>query len=340
MTQEYSLGTQTQLTKSLVLEVGYSGARGLHLFQLLSVNQAGLASPTNPIRGQTTNTQANVRLRVPFQGFTSSAQQIESAGASWYNALLVSLNKRFTRGLQVQASYTFAKDLATVLNSTTGPNGGTATGDQNNPSSRYGPDFFTRKHRFIVNYIYELPGPREHSSFKGQWLGGWAIAGVTTVQSGRHLSVSFTNGTNVFGISNDRASLSGSCTPGQYVASGPVSQDLNNYINPSCFAAPAVFSADDPRALGFGNSGVGLLEGPGQNNWDIAIIKKFPFRWPRDGAGLEFRSEFFDAFNHPQFGDPSLTFTGSTSATKGTFGTITTTLVSPRVVQLALKFNF
>lgn len=333
--QEYSLGLQTELAKNLVLEAGYSGARGTHLIRQRSVNQAEIASVANPIRGETTNTLANLPLRVPFQGWSaSSMNQIESAGASWYNALLVSLNKRFSRGLQVQASYTFAKDLATDFSSTTGPNGGATVGDQNSPQQRYGPDLFIRKHRFIVNYTYDFPSPSNRSSFTGQLLGGWSVAGVTTVQSGRRLTVQFNNGGSVFGTTTDRASLSGTCSPGQYAVSGNVSGHLDNYINKTCFSAPAVFSSDDPNALGFGNAGIGILEGPGQNNWDIALIKKFAFRWPHDGAGLEFRSEFFNAFNHSQFGDPDTSF-GSP-----TFGQITTTIVSPRVMQFALKFNF
>src|SRR5262249_29625714 len=102
--QEYSLGVQTELAHGLILETSYSGARGLHIIRERSINQADLASPSNPIRGETTNTVANIPLRVPFQGWNSANMlQIESSGASWYNALLVSLSKQFSRGLQVQA---------------------------------------------------------------------------------------------------------------------------------------------------------------------------------------------------------------------------------------------
>ena len=340
-TQEYSLGLQTEIANGLILETSFSGARGLHLIRERSINQAGLASPSNPIRGETTNTGSNIPLRVPFEGWNSANMlQIESSGASWYNALLVSLSKRFSNGLQFQASYTFAKDLTTDATSSTGPNGGVAVGDQNNAAQRYGPDLFIRKHRFIVNYSYEFRTPFKEHAFARTALGGWSIAGVTTAQSGRHLTVTFTNGTSVFGTTNDRASLSGACQPGRYTTGGSVSSHLGNYINPLCFAAPAVFSADDPTALGFGNSGVGILDGPGQHNWDVALLKKFKLGWPREGTALEFRTEFFNAFNHPQFGDPDTAFTGSTPATKGTFGTITTTIVSPRVLQFALKLSF
>src|SRR5262249_19497760 len=149
-----------------------------------------------------------------------------------------------------------------------------------------------------------------------------------------HLTVQFTNGNSVFGTTNDRASVSGTCQPGHYLTSGGVSSHLNDYINASCFTMPAVFGADDPTALGFGNAGVGILDGPGQNNWDIALIKRFKFGLMKENFGLDFRTEFFNAFNHPQFNDPDVTLGDAT------FGQITSTIVAPRVIQFALKLTF
>ena len=342
--QEYSLGVQTELSKNTVLEVGYSGARGTHLIRERSINEAGIASAANPIRGVTTDTRANIALRVPFEGFSpSAASVIESEGASWYNALLVGLNQRLSHGLRVQGSYTFAKSLATDVTSTTGPNGGQAIGDQNNPNQRYGPDQFIRKHRLIVNYTYDLPGPKDNGALK-QALGGWTVAGVTTLQSGQNLTPLLTNALNVFGITNDRPSVSGACTPGQYVnSSGP--SHFKNYFNSACFTKPAVFNpANDPLGTGFGNAGVGILEGPGQFNWDVGIIKKFAVSWPREGTGAEFRTDFFNAFNHTQFANPSVTLplgcSASVPGSCGTFGRITDTSVGPRVIQFALKLKF
>jgi hypothetical protein len=336
MMQEYSLGIQTQLSGGLVLDVGYSGARGLHLIRDRSINQAGIASPAHPIRGETTNTLTNVMLRVPFQGWDSAnLLQIESAGASWYNALLVSLNKRFSHGLQAQVSYTFSRNLTTDPLTSVGANGGFSNGDQNNPKQRYGPDFFVREHRLIANYTYQFPGPKNLSSLRGRILGGWGVAGVTTFQSGHKLLVIFgPNGRNVFGQGADRASLSGACPVGHYLNSGSVTSKLNAYVNASCFAEPAPFSADDANGLGFGNSGVGIYDGPGQNNFDLSVAKRFELRWPQENSLLEFRSEFFNAFNHPQFCDPDVQLNSPT------FGQISCTSVAPRIVQFALKFTF
>jgi hypothetical protein len=332
--QEYSLGVQTQITPSLVLEVGYSGARGLHLLDERSLNQADLASAGDPIRGETTNTLANLPLRVPYEGFSPSTMtQIESDGASWYNALLVSLNKRFSHGLQAQVSYTWAKDLSTSVGSTTGPNGGTVTGNQNNLAAGYGPDNFVRPQRLVINYSYQLPKPHWDNAFARQALGGWSVQGVTTFQTGHYLTITYDNGTNVYGTTTDRAELSGTCTPGQYVNKGSVTSKLSSYINPSCFTTPPVVG-DDGVATGFGNSGVGILQGPSELNFDFSVFKEFALNRLREGAKLQFRSEFFNVFNHPLFQDPDSNFGDAT------FGQITNTYGNPRIVQLALKLTF
>lgn len=353
MVQEYSLGMQAQLTPSLVLEVGYSGARGLHLIDIRSVNQADLASPTDPIRGQTTNTLANLPLRVAFQGFSPySMTQIESDGSSWYNALLVSLNKRFSHGFQAQVSYTYSKDLSTTFGSTTGPNGGQVTGNQNSLASGYGPDNFVRPQRLVINYSYQLPKLPTDNAFAQAAFGGWSVQGVTTFQSGHYLTVTYTNGTSVYGSVTDRAELSGTCTPGQYVNSGSLTSKLTKYINTSCFTTPPVIGDEEPfnpsspncvplpdgncpaQATGFGNSGVGILRGPGEVNFDFSLFKNFPIHKIRDSANLQFRAEFFNIFNHPLFQDPD------SNLGDPTFGAITNTYGNPRIVQLALKLSF
>lgn len=333
----YGLNLQTQLARDLVLEVGFVGARGEHLLRTRSLNQAALATAANPIRGETTNTLANVARRAPLLGFsTSTLQQIETGGASWYNALEVSLNKRFSHGLQFLASYTFSKDLATDALTSTGANGGVAVGDQNNPRARYGPDQFIRPHRFILSYVYQLPSPKQRTSFVGELLGSWQISGVTTIQSGHNLTLVATNARNVFGINGfdlDRGNLAAGCSGANLVTSGSVQSKLTNYFNASCFV-PFPVVGSDGIATGFGNSGVGIVRGPDQNSYDISLSKRFPLAWG-ESKNLEFRAEFFNAFNHPQFADPSVDVTRPGSA-----GQITATSVAPRILQLALKLNF
>ncbi len=344
--QEYSLNLQTQITPNLVLEIGYEGARGTHLLQQRDFEQALSASTANPIRGETSNTLANLPLRVPIEGLSpSNSTIIESAGTSWYNGLNVSLNKRFSKGLQLLASYTWARSLTADSAYSTGANGGVLIGNQNNPASRYGPDGFIRPQRLVVSFVYDLPGPKAQGSIAGRFLGGWSVSGVATFQAGHYLTITDTNSTNAFGIQNpgaDRPELASGCTPGQLATPGAVTKKLNDFLNIKCVTGPPAITADG--GTDFGNIGVGVVRGPDQRNFDLAVVKRTPLRASSERVNLEIRGEFFNAFNTPQFVDPTNlnagTVAGPVFVPSPSFGVITATSVNPRVIQLALKLNF
>jgi len=335
--QHYDLNTQVELGKRAILEIGYIGTRGIHLIVVRLPNQASLASAANPIRGVTNNTLQNVQQRVLIEGFgSSSLNQIESTGISWYNALTASLTKPFTKGLEFQASYTWARDLSNASESATGKNGGIRLGDQNNPRANYGPDDFIRSQRFIANFVYEIPTPFKTTSFLRETLGGWKGAGVITVQSGGLLTVTNTNALSVYGINKsegDFAEVAPGCTRGEINTPGSVEHKLHSYINQSCFISPRVIG-DDRQATGFGNSRPGIVSGTAQRNVDFALIKLFPVSWPNESAHVEFRTELFNAFNTPQFDNPN------TASDQSTFGWIQRTIASPRIMQFALKLSF
>ena len=164
-------------------------------------------------------------------------------------------------------------------------------------------------------------------------LGGWSLAAIATIQSGSALTIAATNSTNVFGISQDRAQLSGACSKSQLVTSGAVESKLNGFFNASCFTSAPVIGADG-IGTAFGNSATGIVDGPGQANLDFALSKTMIVNWPIEKSSLEFRAEFYNALNHPQFANPDTNFTSPT------FGVISSTAVNPRVGQLALKFVF
>lgn len=334
MYQEYAMNLQTQLTHDLLLEVGYDGSRGTHLIQVLSPNQALSASPQNPIRGQTSNTLANIPLRVPVEGLTTdSVYEIGSGGRSWYNALQASVTKRFSHGLQFLASYTFSKNLTTDAGDVSGMAAGVeiARGSQYDPHDRYGrASYIDRPNRFTFSVVYDFPQRKSLTGFTGGLLNGWEASGVGVVQSGTALSIWNTNADNAFGISEDFAQIANGCTAGQLVTSGPVQHKLNNYFNKSCLTTPPVIGADG-IATAFGNSAPGIVNGPDQNNWDLALIKTTSIA---ERYKVQFRAEFFNAFNHPQFANPDITYSDST------FGLISNTAVNPRIVQLALKVMF
>lgn len=333
MVQQYSLNLQSALSRNTMLEVGFIGTRGTHLLRDRDLNQAQSASVANPIRGVNNNSFTTVASRVPIQGFGAfpGIAEFESDGANWYNALEASLNQRLGHGLQFQLSYTFSKDLATDLASTTGPNGGNGlVGDQNNFLRRYGPDDFNRPHRFVASYLYQLPGPKNLTSGWGRLAGGWAVSGVSIFQSGHPLTITTSSPFNAFGISTDFPQLVPGCT---IATPGSLESKVTKYFNTKCFA-PLPLIGPDPLTTGFGDAGVGIVKGPGQVNTDLAIIKKIVVGWPAEAANVEFRTEFFNVFNHPQFADPD------TNLSSPTFGQILATAVNPRVMQFALKFSF
>src|SRR5262249_17411238 len=139
--QQYGLNVEVALAKDWMLEVGYVGTQGSHLLRSRSLNQALSASPANPIRGATSNTVANIGLRVRVPGIPpTSLGIVESAGTSSYNGLEVSLNKRLSQGLQLLASYTFSKTLDTDGSSVNGISAGNTLtkGDQNSSEQRWG----------------------------------------------------------------------------------------------------------------------------------------------------------------------------------------------------------
>jgi hypothetical protein len=351
VTQQFSLNLQTEMGRDLLLEVGYVGTRGTHQIQNRSLNQALLASPANPIRGETTNTSANIGRRVPFLGFTAPGlNDIDSSASSWYHGLDASLTKRLSKGLQFLAAYTFSHAYSTFGRNTSAAGVAGIAGNQNDARANYGRSEFNREHRLVVSYLYQFPSPQRYSAFFDNLLGGWAVAGVTTFQSGLPMSLTGTNISNVFGIMTDRAQLAAGCTYGDLANSGPVHSKLDNYFNNNCILrgpaqansppgtlGPPIWPVvgDDGIATSFGNSGVGVVFGPDQRNFDIALIKRTSIRRLRDGANIEFRVEFFNAFNTTQFSNPNTNVSAGDN-----FGVILDTAVNPRILQFALKLNF
>jgi hypothetical protein len=112
-----------------------------------------------------------------------------------------------------------------------------------------------------------------------------------------------------------------------------VQSKLNSYFNNSCLTAPPVIGADG-IGTGFGNSATGIVDGPGQANLDLAIARSVAIHRPFESGSIQFRAEFFNALNHPQFGNPDSNFSSPT------FGAITSTSVNARVIQLAIKLAF
>jgi len=335
-THKASLNLQSEVARDLLLEVGYVGARGFDRTHTVTFNHAMLASPSSPINGITTNTVANVLQRVPYLGMAAvqtGNRWVTSDGKSWYHSLQASLTKRMSHGLQFGAGYTWSKTLDTLgTSSQVNAQNTTGVGDVWDQKANWGPAETNHAQRFVFSYVYQFPDVAKDHGFAGRLFSRWSVSGVTTLQTGTPMSILYTSSSNVYGTTADRASLAPSCTYANLLSSGPVKSRLNQFFNPACITAPRVIG-DDGKATAFGNTGSGIVTGPGQVNTDMSFKKEITLGSERNRRA-EFRAEFFNLFNHAQFSNPATTFNSAT------FGQITSTSVNPRFVQLALKVAF
>ncbi len=333
MTQQYNLDVQQQLSPSTVFDLAYVGTRGTRLLEGRNINEALLASDANPINGVTTNTVANAFERVPYTGFAPGGlTRIESYGFSMYNSMQVNLRRQMSHGFLLQAAYTWSKAMSDVQGQGYNATFEGGSGDSNNSDDRHqrwGPSAFDRTNRVALAYRWQLPQLHEGNSVLRQTVNGWAISGVTTIQSGDRLTITDSLGGSIYGsVSTSRAQLCPGVTNDQIETRGSLRSRLQGYFSNAAFCpAPAI--AD---GTGYGDSTVGVVRGPKQNNTDLTVSRVFNLF--SEKRTLDIRGEFFNAFNHPQYADPAIAY-GTAS-----FGFIQSTSVAPRIIQLAAKIQF
>jgi hypothetical protein len=350
--QHYGLEAQYQL-HSFLFSLAYAGARGDHLAVSRSNNQPALASPANPVNGLTTNSVANAAERVPFLGVAPLLFGLESTGTSTYNSLQATVDKRLGHGVQFLAAYTLSRSADTAQDSlgsaAFGVYGATVFGeqvfnDQNNLAAQRGPSDFDRRHRFVLSETWQLPQPASHdNSWVGALAAGWTVSGVLTLQSGVPFSIFDSTAGTLFGPATyfTTGSLATGKTLDDAVLHGSVSSRVNQFFDTSVFV-PATFIPDGGLIDGkypvsgggtvFGNLGRNVLRGPGQRNFDMALVKRTKLG---DKAHLVFRWEVFNVFNWANFANPA-----SDVSSPSTFGKISAMSVNPRIMQFALKLEF
>ncbi len=337
---QYSLNVQYALTPSTLLQVGYVGTRGQHLQVTQSYNEPYLASPTNPVNGITTNTIQNAAQRVPYIGFSPTGlSNWTEEGDSKYNGLQTMLNKKLRRGLQVQASYTYSKALTDVTGNGTFPNGGSLLNDNRNIRQDWGPADFDTRHRFVANFVWDLPSVEHNKGFVGRSLSDWSLSGVIVIQTGPPLTFTDSRSGSIYGFANQRAQLCPGATAASILTTGgSVESRRNDFFNASAFCAPPTIG----NGFDFGDTSRGIVYGPGQHNVDLAVVKEIPMRGFTEQTHLEFRVEMYNAFNTPQFASTTAVqgATAPTAVGSLNFGQITATSVSPRLIQLGLKYIF
>jgi hypothetical protein len=308
---EWSLGIQRELPENVLLDVTYFGSRGTHLNLELNINQP------QPAAG----TAAQVQARRPFPAY-SNVTMLESANNSDYESLQVKVEKRYSKGIALLLSESYGKSIDQ------GPQAGSSSNSskllpQNSYNTREGErglSDFNVKTRTVLSVISELPfgkGKRwMPSGMAGRLAGGWQLSGIMTVETGRPWTPYF--GANISNTSelSDRPNAVAGCNPYRGF------QRVTGWVNPACFTTPA--------AATFGNLGRNSLVGPGLVNLDFAVDRNFQIT---ERYRLQFRSELFNIFNHPNFNLPA---TGYDSPS---FGTLTSAM-DPREIQFGLKFIF
>jgi len=379
---QYNLSVQYELRKNLLLETAYVGARGRRLLRQVAINQAGLATAQKPITNAVTgavikmNAPGDAILRAPLQGVSITGFSLnESTANSSYDSLQISLTERLYHGLQFLAAYTYAKSIdnasgsgggagiAGVVNTGAVNDSSLILGNQDDSRANRGLSDFDRHHRFVWSYLWDLPKPAfaSNSEFARLVAWNWETSAILTAMSGLPTDVVDTGAGDLYGLAKGTNPLA---RPS--LVMGMSCQDaLRNipdgyFFNPGVFARPLVASGQPIPSSGgtatasaagtdIGNVGRNCLRGPRQVNLDFSIAKHFPFA---ESRSLEFRAEFFNAFNHPNFANPisnlnaliasggSIDPTTGQVLNPGNFGRIISTSNNPRIVQLSLKFSF
>jgi outer membrane receptor protein involved in Fe transport len=348
-TYQWNATIQRQIGETAV-EVGYSGARGVHLpnstlqlnqlpDQYLSLGNALLAQVKNPFFGLITTgplstaTVPLAQLLRPYPQYQNLVDGGGFVGNSTYNAMTARVERRLGGGGTLLGAYTFSKVMSDVESATPWleSNGTGAIQDFNNRSLDKSLSSFDSNQRLTVSYVFDLPFGRNGkflvntNPLVSKVISGWALNGVTTFQKGFPLNLTVTpNNTNSQG-GGSRPNVVAGCDK---FVDGGIQTRLTRYFNTSCFTIPANFtfgneSRTDPD-----------LRGPGIANYDFALSKRTSIT---ERYTLEFRGEIFNLFNRVQFGMPNRV---ATSAANSTFGQITTTANDPRLVQLALRLKF
>lgn len=341
-TQEYNLNVQYEFARDYLLEVGYVGTRSVHRPGTIEFDQALLASPQNPVDGETTNSTNNLVQRLPFAGVSPGSLFCNRNFIANYNSLLSTITRRLRHGLQFQASYTWSKSL----DETSGSGGADVfelwllTNDQTHPRQAYGLTDFDRSQRVVANFTWAAPKVQALPMLARQAIAGWRFSGVGVLQAGTPITVMDSNAGSVYGNFENRAQRTGG-NPSTHGSS--FSRVNGHYLDANAFTrAPEAPFGTSLADQNFGDSGVGIVRGPGQHGLDMAAERVFPVS---DAGGFRFRAECFNLTNTPEFANPSNSLgygdpTALHPAASVSFGKITSSAANPRIIQFALRYEF
>jgi len=338
--QDWNLNIEHAIGHDWLLEIGYIGTKGTKLPRFIEANPA-VYVPGN-------STQGNADSRRLYSGCTlavtsppcvySSVGEIAGIADSSYNALQISLKRRFAHQFSMLASYTFSKTLDDVSSfNITGSASQSVAGENDlaqNPfdlKDEYGRSMFDARHRLVVSYQWDLPWFRHPDTWYGHILGDWQVNGITTIMSNTPFTVYDSSDPSeqgsapeISGFFSSRPNQIGDPNTGACISNGismPV-RTAGCWFNTGAFASAAIGT--------FGNVGRNTMDGPSFEQWDFSAIKTIPIH---ENMSLQFRGEIFNIFNNVNFELPN------NDINSPGFGQITAAQPG-RIVQLALKFQF
>ena len=323
LTQQWNVNVQRELPLGLVMTLAYVGTRGEHLFTNQDLNPQVLYSFMNPNFGE-----IGVRTNGADSRYDSGQLEVE---------------RKIRSGLFLRAGYTYSKymDDSSEVFATTGIS--SYSQDLLNQRSDWGPSAFDQRHRFTLAYVWEAPYFK-HNMLLRALTDRWQWSGIATIESGgpNTVEVGFDNIGN--GHANSRPDLANRAAPlnsfgidGGDVGLPAGTYDFNCVIFTAgpCTAMPYdTFHFVVPNTVP-GNVGRNSLFGPGQIYFDTSIQRDFPIHfWKLENQMVQFRTEFFNAFNHPNLFTPSFTMTDNT------FNSTATTIHGGRQIKFWLKYTF
>jgi hypothetical protein len=328
----WSFGIQRNVGFGTVLDVSYVGTVGRFLRQRRNLNAVPYGTNFLPSSIDTTvagNRPLSANFLRPLRGH-GDISYIEFSSNSNYHSLQTHVNRRFTQNLMFGLSWTWSKamDLAdsdTVLNPLL-----------DSRMRHYGKSAFDRTHNFVVNYNYQLPDASAtwNNVFSRLVLDHWSVSGITTFMSGAPIGLGYSLVQAV-----DLTGAAGAGVDSRVVLTGNPNLPKSERTRVRHFRTEVVRppTRDD---FGIGNAPKDPIRGPGINNWDISIIKDFPFG--RESAkAVQFRWEMYNAFNHTQFSsvDTAGRFDAAGRQVNGRFGEYTAARQARRI-QMGLRINF
>jgi hypothetical protein len=301
----YNLMVQRQIGNDWSLELGYIGKTSRKLSRSVEANPA-LYAP-----GATTG---NIEQRRIFRpGIYSSLTEYSTSANGNYNSLQLEVSRRMARGFLFKSAYTYSKSLDDVSALTIG-------GPNPNPfnwKAQWGPSDFDLKHNANFSFVWELP-KGGNSALHRIFVNGWELSGIFVARSGNPFTVLAGTDVALSGTGNQTANVVGNPVRNHANKADAVAQ----WFDRTAFARPATGT--------FGNSARNNVRGPGFWNLTSGVFRNVPVG---ERYRVQFRSEFFNIFNHTNLGTPNNTLSNTA------FGRILSGS-SPRVVQFALKFYY